>query len=329
MRFFLLPFIFPVFWMPQKKGKPKKAGQKGPKQAAVNLHPADANDSSSDDDNEAGQVAPEGPAGVVRTMEVLAEPLLQVTTEGCTKEVVKLEDEDLNQWPQLSVRIENLLTAAEKDGVVHVAVVYDATCVCLPLTLGSLTTVAHTTHRLLCSKVLAVVIKMCRADSDMIHRLVTIGWGNGPSTECWATHAFSKNQSDSEPVDRPLCSFLQRKAAVKNPTTADVPLRYKLCKGQDCVGQGPMVALAAAQLELVVPDVTHPTKWETTASRVYVPMGSPGLAISTNPRELSMEVLVAPNQSANKYDVAGYHLIQALFPSEIHEQLQNIVNPDR
>ena len=31
----------------------------------------------------------------------------------------------------------------------HVAVVYDATCVRLPLTPGSLTTVAHTTHRLL------------------------------------------------------------------------------------------------------------------------------------------------------------------------------------
>ena len=29
------------------------------------------------------------------------------------------------------------------------------------------------------------------------------------------------------------------------------------------------------------------------------------------------------------YDVAGYHLMQALFPPEIHEQLQNIVKPDR
>ena len=57
---------------------------------------------------------------------------MEVTPEGFTKEVVKLEDGDLNQWPQLSVRIENLLTALEKDGVVHVAVVYDATCVRLP-----------------------------------------------------------------------------------------------------------------------------------------------------------------------------------------------------
>ena len=70
--------------------------------------------------------------------------------------------------------------------MVHVAVMYNATCVRLPLTPGSLTTVAHTTHRLLGSKVVAVVIRMCRADSDMIHRLVTIGCGNGPSTEWWA-----------------------------------------------------------------------------------------------------------------------------------------------
>ena len=63
------------------------------------------------------------PAGVVRTMEVLAEPLLEVTSEGFTKEVVRLEDGDLNQWPQLYVRIENLLLAAEKDRVVHAAVV--------------------------------------------------------------------------------------------------------------------------------------------------------------------------------------------------------------
>ena len=199
---------------------------------------------------------------MVHTIEVFAEPLLEVTLEGFTKEVVKLEDGDLNQWPQLSVRIENLLMAAEKDGVVHVAVVYDATCVRLPLTPGSLTTDAHTTHWFLGSKVVAVVIRMCRADSDMIHRLVTIGCGNRPSTDCWATHDISKNQWDNEPVDRPLCSFLQRKAAVKKPTTADVPLRYKACKGQDWVGQGPMVALAAAQLEHIVPDVTHPTKWE-------------------------------------------------------------------
>ena len=80
--------------MPQKKGKPKKAAQKGEKQATIN--PGGANDSSSDDDHEAGPVAPEGPAGVVRTMEVLAEPLLEVTPEGFTKEVVKLEDGDLN-----------------------------------------------------------------------------------------------------------------------------------------------------------------------------------------------------------------------------------------
>ena len=67
----------------------------------------------------------------------------------CSKEVVKLEDGDVSQWPQLSVRIENPLMAAEKDGVVHVAVVYDATCVCLPLGPRLLTTVAHTAHKLL------------------------------------------------------------------------------------------------------------------------------------------------------------------------------------
>ena len=99
MRFFLFSFFFIVFWMPQKKGKPKKAGQKGAKEATINLPPTGANDSSSDDDHEAGQVAPEGPADVVRTMEVLAEPLLEVTPKGFTKEVVKLEDGDLNQWP--------------------------------------------------------------------------------------------------------------------------------------------------------------------------------------------------------------------------------------
>ena len=58
-------------------------------------------------------------------------------------------------------------------------------------------------------------------------------------------------------------------------------------------------------------------------------MGSPGPAISNSPRELSMEVPAAPNQSANNYDGAGYHLMEALIPPEIHEQLQNIVNPDR
>ena len=75
-------------------------------------------------------------------------------------------------------------------------------------------------------------------------------------------------------------------------------------------------------------DVTHPTKWETSAGRVDVPMGSSGPAISTNPPELSMEVPAAPNQSANNYDVAGYHLMQALFPPEIHEQLHNTLNPN-
>ena len=246
MRFFLFSFIFIVFWMPQKKGEPKKAGEKGGKQATINLPPAGANDSSSDDGHEVGPVAPEGPAGVVRTMEVLAEPLLEVTQEGFAKKVVKPEDGDLNRWLQLSMRIENLLLALEKAGVVDVVVVYDAPFVRLPLTPESLTTVAHTTHRLLGSKVVAVVIRMCRADSDMIHRLVTIGCGNGPPTECCATHDISKNQWESEPVDRPHCSYWQRKAGVKKPTTAHVPLRYKACKGQEWVGQGPMVALAAA-----------------------------------------------------------------------------------
>ena len=195
--------------MPQKRGNPKKAGQKGAKQATINLPPADANVSSSDDDNEAaGQVAPEGLAGVVRTMKVLGQPVLELIPEGFTKQVVKLDDGDLNQWPQLSVRIQNLLMAAEKDGVVHVGVVYDTTCVRLPLTPGSLATVAHTAHKLLCSKVVAVVIRMCRADSDMIRRLVTIVCGNGPSTECWATQHISRNQWDNKPVHRLLCSFL-------------------------------------------------------------------------------------------------------------------------
>ena len=54
--------------MLQKKGKPKKAGQKGGKEATINVPHAGANDSSSDDDNEAWTVAPEGPAGVVRTI---------------------------------------------------------------------------------------------------------------------------------------------------------------------------------------------------------------------------------------------------------------------
>ena len=36
MRFFLFSFIFIVFWMPQKKEKPKKAAQKGGKQATIN-----------------------------------------------------------------------------------------------------------------------------------------------------------------------------------------------------------------------------------------------------------------------------------------------------
>ena len=165
----------------------------------------------------------------------------------------------------------------------------------------------------------------------MIHRFLAISCGNGQPTECWATHNISKNQRDNEPVDRPLCNYLQRKVAFKKPTTADVPLRYKACKGQEWVGQGPMVALAAARLGHIVPDVTHPKNWETTASQVsmYVLMGSPCPAISTNPPELSMEVPAAPNQSWNKYDVASYHLMQALFPPENHEERQNIVNPDR
>ena len=189
-------------------GKPKNGGQKGGKQATINLPLADANDSSSDDNNEAaGQEVPDGPAGVVRTMEVLAEPLLELAPERFTKEVVKLEDGDLNHWPQLSVRIENLLMAAKIDSVVHVAVVYNATCVRLPLTPGSLTAVAHATHRLWGSKVVGVVIKMCRADSNMLHRLVTIGCGNGPSTECWSTHDIAKNQRDSKPEERYSAAF--------------------------------------------------------------------------------------------------------------------------
>ena len=119
------------------------------------------------------------------------------------------------------------------------------------------------------------------------------------------------------------------KAAVKKPTTADVLVIYKAFKGQDRVGQGPMVALVVAQLQHIVPDVTHPTKWESTADRVYFPMDSLSPAITTNPPTLSMEVPAAPNQSANNYDVPGYHLMQALFPPEIHEQVQNIVIPDR
>ena len=90
-----------------------------------------------------------------------------------------------------------------------------------------------------------------------------------------------------------------------------------------------MVVLAAAQLEHIVPDVTHPTEWETTASRVNIRMGSRGPAISTNPPEVFMKVPAAPNQGADNYDVASYHLMQALFPPEIHEQMQNIVNTDR
>ena len=70
-----------------------------------------------------------------------------------------------------------------------------------------------------------------------------------------------------------------------------------------------------------MPHVPHPTKWETTASQVYVPMGSPGPAISTNPPELSIGVPAAPNQSWNNHDVAGCHLMQAPFPPEIHEQM--------
>ena len=98
---------------------------------------------------------------------------------------------------------------------------------------GLLTTVAQTIHRLLGSKVVAVVIRMCPADSDMIHRLVSIGCGHVPPTECWATHDISKNLWDTDPVDRALCSYLQRKAKVTKPKTAHAPLRYKGCKGQE------------------------------------------------------------------------------------------------
>ena len=42
-----------------------------------------------------------------------------------------------------------------------------------------------------------------------------------------------------------------------------------------------------------------------------------------------MGVPAAPNQSADNYDVDDYHLMHALFPPGIHEQLQNIVNPHR
>ena len=172
MRFFLFPFlVYSLLDAPQEgeaeEGR-TKGGEADHNQPAP-PPPSDANDSSSDDDNEAPrQDVPEGPAGVVRTMEVLGEPLLELIPKGFPNEVMTMEHGDLNQWPQLSMRIENLLMAAEKDPVVHVAVVYDATCVRLPLTPRSLTMVAHTTHRLLGSKVVAVVIKTCRADSDMI-----------------------------------------------------------------------------------------------------------------------------------------------------------------
>ena len=144
----LFPVLLPFYSLldAPAEGEAKEGSTKGGEGGQNQTAPRGRHNSSSDDDNEARPVVPEGPADVVRTMEVLAEPLLEVTPEGFTKEVVKLEDGDLNQWPQLFVRIENLLTASEKDGVVHVAVVYDATCVRLPLTPGSLTTVAHTSH---------------------------------------------------------------------------------------------------------------------------------------------------------------------------------------
>ena len=123
----------------------------------------------------------------------------------------------------------------------HVAVVYDATCVLLPLTPGSLTTVAHTTQRLLGSKVVAVVIRMCRADSDMIHRLVSIG--NGPQTECWATHDISKNQWDTDPVDRPLCSYLQHKAKSPNPQRHTYRSGVRAAKAKSGSVRGPWLQL--------------------------------------------------------------------------------------
>ena len=43
MRFLLFSFLFIVFWMPKKKGKPKKAAPKGGKQAKINLPTAGAN----------------------------------------------------------------------------------------------------------------------------------------------------------------------------------------------------------------------------------------------------------------------------------------------
>ena len=166
-----------------------------------------------------------------------------MTPEGFTKEVVKLEDGDLNQWPQLSVRIENLLMASEKDGVVHVAVVYDATCVRLPLTPGWLTTVAHTTHMLLGSKVVAVVIRLCRADSDMIHRLVSIGCGNGPQTECWATTTFQK-------INGTLTRWIGRSAAIcsgkrksPNPQQHMRPSGIRAAKAKSGSARGPWLQL--------------------------------------------------------------------------------------
>ena len=117
--------------------------------------------------------------------------------------------------------------------------------------------------------------------------------------------------------------FLAEEGFRQEPTTAHLPLKYKVCKGQVWFVQGPKVAVAAAHLEHIVPDVTHPTKWETTAHWVYVPMGSPGPAISTNPPDLSMEVPAAPNQSADaKIDVAGYHLRRALFAPVPAAQLE-------
>ena len=147
-------------------------------------------------------------------------------------------------------------------------------------------------------------------------------------TWCWATHDISKNHWDTDPVDRPLCNYLERKAKVKKPTTAHVLLRYKACKGQDWVGRGPMVALAAAQLEHIVPDVTNPTKWEQRPAGCtfrWVP-----LVQQSPPTHLNCPWRFRPLQT--KVGTTAMLLATtscSLFSPEIQEQLQNIVNPDR
>ena len=116
MRFFLFPIWVCSLVDAPEEGEAEEGrlerGEAGHDQHAP-PPPSGANNSSSDDDNEApGHDVLEGPAGVVRTMEVLGEPLLEVIPQGFTKDVVTLEDGNLNQWPQLSVRIDNLLLAA-------------------------------------------------------------------------------------------------------------------------------------------------------------------------------------------------------------------------